>query len=237
MIAVVRALRLSTVGAVCALLAVAGFVAGIALMAASGVQVLIPETGSEGAEWVADVNDAGDAFVVGAWIVSLAGLLGIVALLGFYDHLKGAGPVMLIAPVAGAVGLTLVTISHAMPIAIAQELAPAYTAEDAATFDTLASTCLLLNYFGDVFNWAVATPLYAIAILKTGALPRWVGYVGLVAAVFAGWLGMFGPLSSAIEGISAIGFFAFFVFLASMGVTILRRRGEPAPDAAPAAVS
>ena len=114
-----------------------------------------------------------------------------------------------------------------MPIAIAQELAPAYTAEDAATFDTLASTCLLLNYFGDVFNWAVATPLYAIAILKTGALPRWVGYVGLVAAVFAGWLGMFGPLSSAIEGISAIGFFAFFVFLASMGVTILRRRGEP----------
>ncbi|HZM17784.1 MAG TPA: hypothetical protein VFB87_00080, partial [Gaiellaceae bacterium] len=85
-----RDLRLSTVGAVCALLAVAGFVAGIALMATSGVQVLIPETGNEGAEWVADVNDAGDAFVVGAWIVNLAGLLGIVALLGFYDHLKAA---------------------------------------------------------------------------------------------------------------------------------------------------
>jgi hypothetical protein len=233
----VRDLRLSTVGAGCALLAVAGFVAGIALMATSGVQVLIPETGSEGAEWVADVNDADDAFVVGAWIVNLAGLLGIVALLGFYDHLKGAGPVMVIAPVAGAVGLTLVTISHAVPIAIAQELAPTYTAADAATFDAFASTCLLLNYFGNVFNWAVATPLYAIAILKTGALPRWVGYVGLVAAVFAGWLGMFGPLSSAIEGVSAIGFFAFFVFLVSMGVTILRRRGEPAPGAAPAAVS
>ena len=99
MIAVVRDLRLSTVGAVCPLLAVAGFVSGIALMATSGVQVLIPETGSEGAEWVADVNNVGDAFVVGAWIgVDLSGLLGIVALLGFYDHLKAAGPVMVIAP-------------------------------------------------------------------------------------------------------------------------------------------
>jgi hypothetical protein len=62
----VRDLRLSTVGAVCALLTVAGFVAGIALMATSGVQLLIPETGSAGAEWVAEVNDAGDAFVAGA---------------------------------------------------------------------------------------------------------------------------------------------------------------------------
>jgi hypothetical protein len=48
---------------------------------------------------------------------------------------------------------------------------------------------------------------------------------------------MSGPLSSAIEEVSAIGFVAFFVFLVSMGVTILRRRGEPAPGAAPAAVS
>jgi hypothetical protein len=99
---------------------------------------------------------------VGAWIVGLAGLVGIVALVGFYDVLKHAGPVMIIAPIAGAVGLTLVTASHVIPIAIAQELAPAYTPENAAVFDTFASACLLLNYFGNVFNRAVATPLYAI---------------------------------------------------------------------------
>lgn len=231
-----RDLRVSTIGAVCALVTVTGFVVGIFLMASSGVQVLIPETGREGAEWVADVNDAGDAFIVGAWIVNLAGLVGIVALLGFYDHLKHAGPYLVIAPIAGAVGLTLVTVSHALPIAIAQELAPTYTPQDAATFDTFASACLLLNYFGNVFNWAVATPLYAIAILQTRALPRWVGYLGLVAAVFAGWLSLVAPLSSAIEGITVIGFFAFFAFLVSMGITILRRRGEPAPETAPVAV-
>ncbi len=68
-----RELRLSTVGAVCALIAVAGFVVGIALMAPNGVEVLIPETGADGAE-----------------IVGLAGLVGIVALVGFYDVLKQA---------------------------------------------------------------------------------------------------------------------------------------------------
>ena len=228
-----RELRLSTVGAVCALIAVSGFVVGIVLMATSGVQALIPETGRDGAEWVADVEDAGNWFVAGAWIVGLAGLVGIVALVGFYDVLKQAGPVMIIAPVAGAVGLTLVTASHVIPIAMAQEFAPSYTPEDAAVFDTFASACLLLNYFGNVFNWAVATPLYAVAILKTRALPRWVGYLGLIAAVFAGWLGLFAPLSSVIEELTSIGFLAFFAFLVSMGITILRRRADAGPEVMP----
>lgn len=73
----------------------------------------------------------------------------------------------------------------------------------------------------------MATPLYAVAILTTGALPRWVGYVGLIAAVFAGWLGLFAPLSGVIEGPTSIGFLAFLAFLVSMGLTILRRRTAP----------
>jgi hypothetical protein len=198
-----------------------------------GVSVLIPETGKEGAEWVADVQNAGNWFIAGAWIGCLAGLVGIVALVGFYDVLKHAGPVMIIAPIAGAVGLTLVTASHAIPIAMAQELAPSYTRESADVFDTFAAVCLLLNYFGNVFNWAVATPLYAVAILTTGALPGWVGYVGLIAAIFAGWLGLFAPLSSVIEGLTSIGFLAFFAFLVSMGITILRRRAEAGPEVMP----
>ena len=232
-----RDLRLSTVGAVSAVLTVVGFIAGIALMATNGVQVLIPETGQDGADWVADVNDAGNWFVAGAWVVGLAGLLGIVALVGVYEVLKDAGPITILAPIAGAVGLTLVTISHVVPIAVAQELAPSYSESNAAMFDTFASACLVLNYFGNVLNWAVATPIYALAILQTGAVPRWIGYVGLIAAVFAGWLGLFAPLSGLIEGLTSIGFLAFFVFLVSLGIAILRRRGDRAPEAASAAVS
>ncbi|MDP9225393.1 MAG: DUF4386 family protein [Actinomycetota bacterium] len=226
-----RNISLATAGAVSALITVAGFVVGIALMASSGVQVLIPETGKNGLEWIADVQDAGDLFIAGATIVVFAGLFGLLAFVGFYDALRHAGPLMIIAPVAGAAGMVLVTISHATPIAIALELAPGYTAANPATraslvvtADTFAQFCLLMNYFGDILIWGVTTPLFAIAVLKTSAAPRWIGWVGIVSAVFAGWLGLLSPVSSIVEGLSAIGFLAFFIFTASLGVALLRRR-------------
>lgn len=226
-----RNLTLTRAGAMCALITVAGFAIGIALMASSGVQVLIPETGKDGLEWIADVEDAGDLFVAGASIVVFAGLFALVAFVGFYDALRHAGPLMVIAPVAGVAGIVLVTISHATPIAIALELAPGYTAANEATraslvvtADTFAQFCLLMNYFGDILVWGVTTPLFAIAVLRTSAAPRWIGWVGIVSAVFAGWLGLLSPVSSIVEGLSTIGFLAFFIFMASLGVALLRRR-------------
>ena len=236
-----RNVSLTTAGAVCAIVTVIGFAVGIALMATSGVQVLIPETGQNGLDWIADVDDAGNLFVAGAAIVVFAGLFGLVAFLGFYDALREAGPVLIVAPVAGAAGMVLVTISHATPIAIALELAPAYLNADGAeqaslavTADTLAQFCLLMNYFGDILIWGVTTPLFALAVLRTGAAPRWIGWVGLVSAFFAGWLGLLSPVSSVVEGISTIGFFAFFLFFASLGVALLRRRAPSESVEAPA---
>jgi hypothetical protein len=234
---------LTTVGAVCAILMVVSFVASVVCMATSGVQVLIPETGSEGREWIADVNDAGGAFIVGAWLSILGGYFGMVALVGFYDALREAGRVLILAPIVGIAGLTLVTLSHLIPIAMAYELAPAYEdanaatqASLAATADTLAAICLVTNYAGNFLGWSVAIPLIAYAILKTSVVPRWIGWLGAVVAVFAGWLGLLGPASSVIEGISSIGFLAFFVFMLSMGIALLRRRDRAAEDMTPVAV-
>ena len=234
-------LTLARVGAWCALVTVAGFVVGIALMVSSGVQVLIPETGDVAA-WIDDVDGASDAFFVGAWIAIFAGLFGLVALIGFWDALRQAGQVLILAPILGALGLTLVTFSHVLPVAMAYELVPDYAGADASTqatltttADTLASLCLLTNYVGNALNWGVVVPLYAVAILKTSLLPRWIGWLGLVVAVFAGWLGLLGPASSVIEGLSAIGFIGFFVFMAAMGVAILRRPSPEAVTAPPVA--
>ena len=148
----------------------------IPLMAGSGVQVLIPETGKEGIDWINDVDDAGGAFFVGAWLTIIGGFFGLVALVGFYEPLKAAGPVMILAPILGAVGLTLVTISHLLPIALAYELVPDYVSADAAgrvtlatTLDTLASASQVLNYAGNALGWGVVVPLYAYAVLKTRA--------------------------------------------------------------------
>jgi hypothetical protein len=234
-------LRLSTVGAVCALVTVALFVAGIALMASSGVQVLIPETGREGRDWIADVDGAGDLFFVGAWLVIFGGFFGLVALLGFYDALREAGPALVLAPILGAVGLTLVTVSHLLPIAMAYDFVPGYVDAGGATrasldvtADTLASLALVTNYAGNVLNWGVVVPLYAWAILRTGAVPRWIGWLGFVTAFFAGWLGLFAPASGLIEGLTTIGFFGFFAFLLSLGIALLRGRRRAAAPAEPA---
>lgn len=228
-------LRLSTIGAICAILTTVSFVTGGVLASSSGVQVLIPQTGADGLEWIADVQDASDLFFVGGWLIILTTLVGTVALVGFYDVLKGAGPVMILAPIVGAIGLTLVTISHLIPIALAYEFVPGYVdaseatqASLSVTFDTFANLSLILNYVGNALGWGVAVPLYAVAILKTSALPRWIGWLGLVVAVFAGWLGLIAPASSVIEGITTIGFIAFFAFMLSIGIAILLRQRRPA---------
>jgi hypothetical protein len=114
-----RTLQLSTVAAICALGTVICFVLGAVAMGSSGVGALIPETGQPGREWIANVASAGWLFFAGAWLIILMGYLGIIALVGFYDTLRLGGPVMILAPILGAVGLTLVTVSHLIPIAMA----------------------------------------------------------------------------------------------------------------------
>jgi hypothetical protein len=226
-------LSLTTVGAGCAVLMVVSFVVSVVLAATAGVQVLIPETGDEGRQWIADVDDAGSAFTVGAWLSILGGYFGIVALVGFYDALREAGRVLVLAPILGAVGLTLVTLSHLVPIAIAYELVPAYQDADAAaraslavTADTLASMCAVTNYAGNFLGWGVAIPLFAYAILKTSVVPRWIGWLGIAVGVLAGWLALLAPVWDLAEAISSIGFLAFFVFMLAMGIALLRRRSR-----------
>jgi hypothetical protein len=228
-----RTLRLSSVGAVSALGMVICFVAGGVAMNSSGLRDLIPETGRPGRDWIAAVDAAGGLFYVGAWLIVLVGFLGIVALVGFYDTLGSAGPVMILAPILGAVGLTLVTVSHLIPIAMGYELVPAYIdagpagqATLAATADTFAAAALVINAAGNFLGWGVVVPLYAVAILTTRALPRWIGWLGLLVGLLAGWLGLLSPASPVIAGISTIGFLSSFVFMLSMGIAILRRRSK-----------
>jgi hypothetical protein len=182
-------------------------VLGAVAIASSGVAVLIPETGPAGRDWIADVAAAG-WFLAGAWLVILMGFLGIVALVGFYDTLRLAGSVMILALILGAVGLTLVTASHLIPIAMAYELVPAYSDADppgqaslAATADVLTGTALVTNAAGIFLNFGLVVPLYAMAILTTHALPRWIGWLGLLA----GWLGLLSPPSSVVWLLPTLG--------------------------------
>jgi hypothetical protein len=61
------------------------FVLGGAAMGSSGVEVLITETGQPGREWIANLDAAGWLFFAAAWLIILTRLLGIIALVSFYD--------------------------------------------------------------------------------------------------------------------------------------------------------
>ena len=213
---------LTRIGAWCAIGLVVAFAAGIALMAASGVQVLIPETGKDGLDWIADVDDASGAFFIGAWLTIVGGVLGAVALVGFYDALSRAGDWLVLAPILGVFSLTLVTASHLIPIAMAYELVPDFRPTDANTFDTFTALAQVLNYTGDVILWGVVVLMYAIAIRRTGFIRRWIAWLAIVVAIFAGLGEALSPASSVIEGLTFIGFVAFFVWMAAMGVTLAR---------------
>jgi hypothetical protein len=226
-----ESVRLSSIGAVCAIATAFCFVLGAVAMGTSGVDVLIPDTGQQGLSWITDVDGANWLFFAGAWLIVLMGVLAIVAFVAFYDVLRGAGQVLLVAPVLGVVGLTLVTISHLVPIALADQLVPAYSDAAPATqtslvgvFETFASIAGVTNAAGNFLGWGLALPLYSLAILTTRVLPRWIGWLGLVVAGLAGWLGLLSPLSDVISSISFLGFIGFFVFMVSAGVGLLRRR-------------
>jgi hypothetical protein len=217
---------ITRVGAWSGIATTACFVAGIACMAASGVQVLIPPTGQDGRDWIADVDQANGLFFAGAWLVILGGLFGLAALLGFCEALQGGSPLLGFVPVAAAVGFGLVTISHLIPIALGYEMVPDFAAADASTFDTFAALALVLNYTGDALIWAFVVPLYGWIVLKTRIVPRWIGWLAFVVFVFAGIGNLLSPASSVIEGLTFIGFLGFFVWIAAMGVALLRRSTE-----------
>jgi hypothetical protein len=216
------------VGAWCAIFVFPALIAGVALMSASGASDLIPGTGKPGRDWlVAVASDS--SFAAGAWFLILMGFLASVAFVGFYYALGHAGHVLVLAPVLGVAGMFLVQVSHLIPIGMAYELAPAYVASAAdhstlgAVSDTFAAVSLVVNASGDALVWGVTVPLYAWAVLKTGAAPRWIGWLGILVAVFAGWLGLLSPLWDVVDGPSTIGFFGFFIFMLTMGIALLRR--------------
>src|SRR3954469_8326059 len=225
---------LTTVGAVCGILTAVAFVGGIVFSAGAGVQTIIPETGKNGLDWIADVNDAGGPYYLGNWLVVIGGFFAFVAFIGFWEALRDAHPLVILGPALTVPAFTLVQISHIIPLGLAYEFVPGYVDADQAAkaslavdFHTFTALALALNYAGDVILWGIVVPLYAWASLRTGAVARWIGWLGFVVALFAGWLGAFAPLSGVIDGLTFLGFAGFFIWIAAMGVALLRRAATP----------
>jgi len=163
--------------------------------------------------------------VTGHWFDVLGGLLLIPAALGFYQALRQAGPLPLIAVVAFLTGVIFLFFHEFIRLGIAYELAPGIT-------DALSQTGWLAAGVGSALFFLIGVPLFSFAILRTSVVPKWIGWLGLI--VVAAQLALAMVLLGVFESIRPPWFLArtFLVWLVAMGVVLLRLKEPVAPDSA-----
>lgn len=169
------------------------------------------------AKWYSDNKDSAE---IGAFIGIVAGAL----LIAFGAYLRKvfepAGPVLSILPL---IAVTIVAIAAAvdgMLIFAAAEAVDDVPATEIQTIQAIWDNDFLPFLLGVLlFNWSVG-----LAVLKSGALPKWLGWWGIVFGVvsLAGPIGFFGAPGAAL-----------WIIIASI-VLSMRARSGPAP-AQPAA--
>jgi hypothetical protein len=169
-------------------------------------------------QWYIDNKDAAE---VSAFIGGVAA--GVLLFYGGYLRkvFDGAGPMLSILPL---IGLTVVAVGGAIDGLIlfataerAKDLPP----ESVRTLQTLFDNDFLPLAVGTlVFNWAVG-----FAVLRSGALPRWMGWAGIVFGV----LSLAGPIG--FLGAAGAGLWV----LVSSVMLSMRARSAGASPAAPAA--
>ena len=166
-------------------------------------------------QWYLDNKDSAEAS-------AFIGTLAAVALVFFGGYLRkvldGAGTMLSILPL---IGLAIVAVGGALDNMLL--FAAAERADDVPPVAIQAIQAIWDNDFLPlflgvvVFNWSVG-----LAVLRTGALPKWMGWWGIVFGVvaLAGPIGFIGALGAAV-----------WVILASIVLSMRAR----SPGAAPAA--
>ena len=167
-------------------------------------------------QWYLDNKDAAEAS-------AFIGMVAAGALIFFGAYLRkvldGAGPMLSILPL---IGLTIVAVGGAIDGLLLFGAAEAADDVPAASLQTIQAIWdndflpLVLGVL--VFSWSVG-----LAILRTGALPKWLGWWGIVAGVttLAGPIGFVGAILTGI-----------WIIVASIVLSMRARRPATEPAAA-----
>ena len=222
-------MSLVKVGGVCAILVVASIIVGIIVRGVAGVPGIRDLT-VDAEQWLLDVGDNRTAFLIHWGFLFLGAVLAIPAALGFYQALRQAGALLWIA-VAAWFTVFLLRIASAMTLSgIGYALVPAYVAASETTRPALAaiaSTLVATTFVPGGFPFlGIALALFALAILRTSVVPRWIGWLGLVAALLQQWPQQLRGVSDVFTAIGFLGLLVFLVWTVVMGVFLLRLR-EP----------
>ncbi len=182
-----------------------------------------------------------DTIITGHWFDVPALLLYMAAVLGFYQALRKAGPLLLIAVVAYLTGIIFVLAHEFIRLGIAYELVPGIAEASAATrpvlevmADTLRQTSLLAASVGFVLIFGIGVLLFSLAILRTSVVPKWIGWLGLinVAANLTLVTILSGVFDSSIRPPWLFASGTSLGWVLAMGIVLLRLKEPVAPVSA-----
>lgn len=221
-----------------ALLAVAAQVAAFAIAFASGIQPGAPLDFSDGAQLLtaAEANPG----VLGLVFATISPSLGLPLALGLYVVLKDAKGYALFGATMAYVGMTIALVHEVLRIALFWRMPELYqrATEEArpavlALGDLVVHVQDMLSLIAFVVIFGFGYTVLALAIIRTGAVPRSLGWVLLVISAGVGLIAY--PLQYfRFAGASLVvlaTMMVFFLWLIAMGVTLLRWRPKAAPAA------
>jgi hypothetical protein len=172
---------------------------------------------SEVAQWYQDNKDAA---MIGAFISVVAA----VPLIFFGAYLRKvlapAGEMLSLLPLIGTTIVGLGAAIDNMLLFAAAEAADTIPAEEVHVIQAIWDNDFLPFFLGImVFNWSVG-----IAVLRSGALPKWMGWLAIVGGVVS----LAGPIGFAGAFVALL-----WVIIASIMLSMRARSGpaQPAPAA------
>ena len=231
-------ISLVKVGSVCAILVTVSLIVAIIIRGVADLPGLKDLT-DDAEQWLLDVNANRTAFLSYMWFLLLGSVLLIPAALGFYQALRVAGALLWIAVAAMFTGALLYIASNMTLIGMAYELVPGYVEASetirpalAAMASTVGATSRVALTVASFPFLGIGLALFALAILRTSVVPRWVGWLGLVPALLRGWPQPLRDVSEVFTSVGALGLLAFLVWLVVMGVVMLRLQQPAALDSA-----
>jgi len=170
------------------------------------------------AQWYSDNKDAAE---IGSFIGAIAG--GFLIFFGAYLRKvlePGAGTMLAILPLIGVAIVATGAAIDGMLMFAAAEAVGDIPAPEVQTIQAIWDNDFLPFLLGVlVFNWSVG-----LAVLKSGALPKWMGWAAIVFGVIglAGPIGFFGAIGAGL-----------WIIVASIMLSMRARGGaSAAPTAA-----
>ena len=219
------------IAGVFALLAVAAQLAAFGIAFTSGIQPGAPLDFSDGAQLLAaaDANPG----VLGLVFATISPSLGLPLGIALYVVLKDAKGYALFGAMMLYVGMTIALVHEVLRIALFWRMPLLYqrATEEArpavlALGDLVVHVQDMISLIAFVLIFGGGFAPLAIGIIRTGAVPRALGWVLLVLGVGIGLVAY--PLQYfRFAGASLVvlgGMMVFFLWLVAMGVTLLRWR-------------